>query len=118
MQLSQRTSAKGNAYLAGWLGKASVVAFQAEEPDKWGNPVWDVFVSTPEPRSEAGQGRDPAPRPQARAERRPPKPDPGGPPAKPAAPPRGRPGGRRRGRNGGPKARTLATPRLTRLRGP
>jgi hypothetical protein len=34
MQLSQRTSAKGNAYLSGWLGKASVVAFQAEEPDK------------------------------------------------------------------------------------
>src|SRR4051812_10099174 len=66
MQLSQRTSAKGNAYLAGWLGKASVVAFQAEEPDKWGNPVWDVFVSTPEPRAEAGQERDPARRPQAR----------------------------------------------------
>src|SRR3954471_7121800 len=66
LQLSQRTSAKGNAYLAGWLGKASVVAFQAEEPDKWGNPVWDVFVSTPEPRAEAGQERDPARRPQAR----------------------------------------------------
>src|SRR3954451_22714674 len=52
MQLSERTSAKGNRYLAGWLGKASVVAFQAEEPDKFGNPVWDLFVSTPEPKPE------------------------------------------------------------------
>src|SRR4051812_36625347 len=68
MQLSQRTSAKGNAYLAGWLGKASVVAFLAEEPDKWGNPVWDVFVSTPEPRAEAVQDRDPARRAGARGE--------------------------------------------------
>ena len=65
MQLSERTSAKGNAYLSGWLGKASVVAFQAEEPDKWGNPVWDVFVFAPEPRGEAGP------------ERRPQNPDPG-----------------------------------------
>src|SRR4051794_24976465 len=52
MQLSERTSAKGNRYLSGWLGKASVVAFQAEEPDKFGNPVWDVFVSEPQPRTE------------------------------------------------------------------
>jgi hypothetical protein len=66
MRLSERTSGKGNRYLSGWLGKASVVAFQAEEPDKWGNPVWDVFVSTPEPRAEAGQ---------ARSERRPQSPD-------------------------------------------
>src|SRR3954447_16144164 len=50
LQLSERTSAKGNRYLAGWLGKAGVVAFQAEEPDKFGNPVWNLFVSTPEPR--------------------------------------------------------------------
>src|SRR3954451_11998523 len=66
MQLSERTSAKGNAYLSGWLGKASVVAFQAEEPDKWGNPVWDVFVSTPEPRAEQQQSK-----PEAGQERRP-----------------------------------------------
>src|SRR5918912_1212851 len=67
MQLSQRTSAKGNAYMSGWLGKASVVAFPADEPDKWGNPVWNVFVSEPEPRAEAGQERDPARRPQAKS---------------------------------------------------
>ena len=59
LTLSERTSAKGNAYLSGWLGKASVVAFRGED-DKHGNPTWDVFVSTPEPRPEAGQERDPA----------------------------------------------------------
>src|SRR4051812_11105091 len=52
MQLSERTSGKGNRYMSGWLGKASVVAF-AGEPDKHGNPTWDLFVSTPEPRPEA-----------------------------------------------------------------
>ena len=82
MQLSQRTSAKGNAYLSGWLGKASVVAFQAEEPDKWGNLVWEVFVSTPEPRAEAGQER-----PQARPGRRPQSPPPGDAPANRSARP-------------------------------
>ena len=71
MQLSERTSAKGNRYLAGWLGKASVVAFQAEEPDKFGNPVWEVFVSEPQPRSEQ------RPLPLERAEQRPQGPAPG-----------------------------------------
>jgi len=51
MTLSCRTSAKGNSYLAGWLGKASVVAF-AGEPDKFGNPTWNVFLSEPEPRPD------------------------------------------------------------------
>ena len=85
MQLSERTSGKGNRYLSGWLGKASVVAF-AGEPDKHGNPTWDLFVSEPQPRAEAGAKspnvgdleRDPARRPQAR--------DAGG-PAKPSASP-------------------------------
>src|SRR3954470_9248404 len=44
-------SGRGNRYMSGWLGKASVVAF-AGEPDKHGNPTWDLFVSTPEPRAE------------------------------------------------------------------
>ena len=52
--LSERTSGRGNRYLSGWLGKASVVAF-AGEPDKHGNPTWDLFVSEPQPRAEAGQ---------------------------------------------------------------
>ena len=33
MTLSERTSGKGNAYLSGWLDKASVVAFPGE-PEK------------------------------------------------------------------------------------
>jgi hypothetical protein len=78
MQLSERTSAKGNAYLSGWLDKASVVAFRGED-DKHGNPTWDVFVSEPQPRPEAGQER-----PQAGPERRPQSPDPGD-AAKPSA---------------------------------
>src|SRR3954453_17033169 len=87
MQLSERTSAKGNAYLSGWLGKASVVAFRGED-DRHGNPTWDVFVSTPEPRPEAGQQeRDPARRPQARQEQRPQSPDSGDRTAKPSASP-------------------------------
>jgi hypothetical protein len=88
MQLSERTSAKGNAYLSGWLGKASVVAFRGED-DKHGNPTWDLFVSEPQPRAEAAQER-----PQARPERRPQSPDHGdgrvsisATPAKPSASP-------------------------------
>ncbi len=57
--LSRRTSTKGNEYLAGWLGRASVVAFPGE-PDKFGNPTWEVFLSQPEPRDGM-----PAPRQQA-----------------------------------------------------
>ena len=47
--LSVRTSAKGNAHLGDWLGKASVVAF-AGDPDKHSNATWDVFLAQPEPR--------------------------------------------------------------------
>ncbi len=48
LTLSRRTSAKGREYMSGWLGKASVVAFQGE-PDKFGNETWEVFVATPQP---------------------------------------------------------------------
>src|SRR6476646_1733680 len=73
LTLSERTSGKGNRYLSGWLGKASVVAF-AGEPDKHGNPTWDLFVSEPQPRAETGaksakfadSERDPSRRPQAK----------------------------------------------------
>jgi hypothetical protein len=58
MNLSERTSTKGNAYLSGWLGKAQVVGFRGQ-PDKYGNPTWDLYVSEPEPRGEApGDRRD------------------------------------------------------------
>lgn len=46
-QLWQRTSAKGNTYLAGYLGKASVVAFKSEDgvlPDGV-SAIWSVYVS-------------------------------------------------------------------------
>jgi hypothetical protein len=52
LMLSERTSTKGRRYMSGWLGRASVVAFEAEEPDRFGNKQWEVFVSTPEPRAE------------------------------------------------------------------
>ncbi len=69
LSLSERTSAKGNRYLSGWLGKASVVAFPGE-PDKFGNETWDVFVSTPEPKP-ADSAPGPAQRPEAVAARSP-----------------------------------------------
>ena len=58
--LSVRRSGKGREYLSGWLGKASVVAF-AGEPDKFGNPTWDVFVCQPEQR-QSPAAADPSPR--------------------------------------------------------
>ncbi len=48
MELRERTSAAGNRYLSGWLGKASVVAFLDREAD---GEVWQVFLSTPTPRA-------------------------------------------------------------------
>jgi hypothetical protein len=67
--LSVRTSAKGRQYLTGWLGKASVVAFEGE-PDKFGNPTWDVFLSEPEPRpvGQKAPARPPERGPAARRE--------------------------------------------------
>lgn len=46
-ELRERTSAAGNRYLSGWLGKASVVAFLDREAEE---PTWQVFVSPPAPR--------------------------------------------------------------------
>jgi hypothetical protein len=64
MTLSCRTSKAGRLYLAGWVGKASVVAF-AGEPDKFGNETWDVYLSEPEPRDAAPKA---AARPPGREE--------------------------------------------------
>jgi len=66
MELRERTSAAGNRYLSGWLGKASVVAFLDREADE---PVWQVYLSTPAPRSAGSEppreaGRTPSPTPQ------------------------------------------------------
>lgn len=51
MQLTQRTSGKGNAYLTGWLGKAKLVGFKGE-PDEHGNERWDVYAAEPQPKGE------------------------------------------------------------------
>ena len=70
LTLSERTSAKGRRYMSGWLGKVSEVAFEAEEPDRYGNAQWEVFVSSPEPRAEGksatvvGTGRGERQKPQ------------------------------------------------------
>ena len=45
--LRLRTSAAGNEYLSGWLGKAAVVGFRDREAE---GEVWNVFVSAPTPR--------------------------------------------------------------------
>jgi len=47
LDLRLRTSAAGNRYLSGWLGKAAVVGFLDREAD---GEVWQVFISTPAPR--------------------------------------------------------------------
>jgi hypothetical protein len=57
LTLSERTSAKGVAYMSGFLGKARVVAFKAKEPDKYGNPQWELYVHEHEPKPNGDQGR-------------------------------------------------------------
>ena len=61
MQLSQRTSGKGNTYLAGYLGKAKLVGFLDQEPDKFGNPVWNVYAAEPAPQGDGAAGDRPGP---------------------------------------------------------
>jgi hypothetical protein len=65
--LSIRTSARGNTYLSGWLGKAQVVGFPGEA-DKYGNATWDLFVSEPALRGDppAGASSRPVSRPRPR----------------------------------------------------
>ena len=60
MRLSERTSTKGRRYLSGWLGKTSVVTFEATEPEKYGNKVGKLFLSAPEPRNRRGDATPPA----------------------------------------------------------
>ena len=68
LTLSERTSGRGNRYLSGWLGKASVVAFPGE-PDKFGNETWNVYVSEPEQRAGQQQSKPEARRAEAEQER-------------------------------------------------
>lgn len=56
MQLSERVSGKGTRYLSGFLGKAKLVGFLDQEPDKFGNPQWSVYASEPAPRGDQAAG--------------------------------------------------------------
>jgi hypothetical protein len=47
VKLSQRTSGKGTLYLSGWMGSARLVGFLDKEPDKNGDPVWNVYAAEP-----------------------------------------------------------------------
>ena len=56
MQLSERTSARGTRYLSGFLGRAKLVAFLDQEPDRFGNPQWSVYASEPASRGDQAAG--------------------------------------------------------------
>lgn len=51
LDLRLRTSAAGNQYMSGWLGKAAVVGFLDREQE---GEVWNIFVSTP---TKPGEGQ-------------------------------------------------------------
>lgn len=67
LELRERTSAAGNRYLSGWLGRASVVGFLDREAEE---PTWQVFVSTPTPRAAGASVPQGASRSTAASRRR------------------------------------------------
>jgi hypothetical protein len=52
LKLRQRVSARGNAYLDGWMGQAKLLGFKDAEPDKYGNEVWSIYAVTPQPKGQ------------------------------------------------------------------
>jgi hypothetical protein len=66
--LWERTSAAGNTYLSGFLGKARVVGFRGE-PTADGVPTWDLYL-TPGKEQAAAASTSTAPR-QRRSSPRP-----------------------------------------------
>jgi hypothetical protein len=56
LKLRQRTSAKGNTYLDGWMGRAKLIGFKDAEPDQYGNETWSVYAVTPTPREGLAGG--------------------------------------------------------------
>jgi hypothetical protein len=52
-ELTERTSARGNVYLSGWLGRAAVVDFV--RTNEHGRRVWQVFVQESAPKREGGR---------------------------------------------------------------
>ena len=56
--LRQRTSARGNEYLSGFLGKARVIGFRGE-PTADGTPTWDLYLQPGKEQEDDGAGRAP-----------------------------------------------------------
>jgi hypothetical protein len=52
LKLRQRTSARGNVYLNGWMGQAQLLGFKEAERDEYGNEVWSIYAVTPQPKGE------------------------------------------------------------------
>lgn len=65
--LRERTSAAGNRYLSGWLGKARVVAFLDREAD---DPTWNVYLQSPQAKQSAAPATADKRYPVSRAARR------------------------------------------------
>ena len=52
-KLYERTSKKGNVYMAGKMGMANIVLFKSDEVSDHGQPIWYLKVSEPMQRSDA-----------------------------------------------------------------
>jgi hypothetical protein len=63
--LWQRTSANGNEYLSGFIGKARIIGFRGE-PTADGTPTWDIYIA---PGKEQTEARAAAPRRSPRPSR-------------------------------------------------
>ncbi|HEX2528688.1 MAG TPA: hypothetical protein VHL31_20635 [Geminicoccus sp.] len=70
-ELVERTSARGNKYLSGWLGKARIVGFWADGQDRDGSPttVLRLFVQEAEQKPQERPAGQRHADPQGRAER-------------------------------------------------
>lgn len=69
--LKERQSARGNRYLAGWLGKARLIAFlDGDAPE--GETIWQVYAQAPEDRERPAADRllSPSPRSERQAQQR------------------------------------------------
>jgi hypothetical protein len=65
--LWERTSARGNRYLSGYLGKAKLVGFKGE-PTPDGIETWNVFLQPGKEQEKAEEERKAAPARPARSE--------------------------------------------------
>jgi len=60
-ELTERTSAAGNRYVSGWLGKARIIGFWGDAENRDGNPttVLRLFVQEPDQKPQERQERQP-----------------------------------------------------------